>query len=550
MNANHYGTLYQSLLRAVERYPQRSAYAVPPDAQRAYHPDGWEISWQQTLDAVEEKKQIYKNAGYGIGHRVAILFAQRPEFFFHYYALNALGVGVVPVNPDYLRDEIHYVLEHSEASLIVGIASREQDLLAVERLLGGACHYIPFDDFPHSLPPPAREAIAGEPDAETEAALLYTSGTTGRPKGCILTNEYFHTFGECYLNLGGRLSMADGVERLFNPLPLHHANCLSISVPAMLMSGGCLIFPDRFHATTWWRDVVAARATVVQFQGVIPNILLKIPPCEEERQHQIRFALCAGVEPSQHGVFEQRFGFPVVEMWAMTETGRMISDNHEPRAIDTRAFGRSNQWVEAQVFDEQGNALPPDTPGELVIRHSAATPRKGFFSGYLKNAEATESAWQGGWFHTGDAVVMDEKGRLYFLDRKKNIIRRAGENIAAAEIEACLTAHEGVKQVAVLAAPDEVREEEVFACIVAREPAQRDNPEWQANLSQELFNWCNERMAYFKAPGWILFVDSLPLGTSAKVQKIHIFPPGVDPRTQPGAIDLRHLKKQKKALSK
>ena len=279
---------------------------------------------------------------------------------------------------------------------------------------------------------------------------------------------------------------------------------------------------------------------------MIPNILLKLPPCEEERQHTIRFALCAGVEPSQHEVFEKRFGVALVEMWAMTETGRMIADNHEPRAIHTRAFGRVNPWIEARAVDEHGNEVPAGEPGELVIRHSAETPRKGFFSGYLKNEEATETAWKGGWFHTGDAVMCDAEGKFYFMDRKKNIIRRAGENIAAAEIEACITAHEKVKQVAVLAAPDEVREEEVMACVVARNPEDIRDASQREVIAKSLFDWCYERMAYFKAPGWILFLDSLPMGTSAKVQKIHIFPPGTDPRQQPGVIDLRPLKKQQK----
>ncbi len=546
MDASHYGTLYQSLQKAAATYPGHSAYAVPPAAGRSYHPDGWEISYRATLAEVERLKAIYAQAGYGLGHRVAILFEQRPEFVFHYFALNALGVSVVPVNPDYRRDEIHYLVEHSESSLIVGVDSRTEDLDSVVWMLGGACSRVSFDRFPDKVPAPRTPARPGAPDYATEAALLYTSGTTGRPKGCILTNEYFHSFGACYLGLGGALTMHDGKERMYNPLPLHHANCLSISLPAMLMSGGCLIFPDRFHASTWWKDLVASRATVVQFQGVIPNILLKLPECPEETRHTVRFALCAGVEPSLHELFEQRFNLPVVEMWSMTEVGRLISDNHAPRAIHTRAFGRDNPWVEARIIDEQGNEQPADTPGELVIRHSADAPRKGFFSGYLKNDEATEEAWKGGWFHTGDAAVRDASGMLYFMDRKKNIIRRAGENIAAAEIEACLNAHAKVRQVAVLAAPDEVREEEVMACVVVRDAADIADDAKQQALAQSLFDWCYERMAYFKAPGWVLFVDSLPMGTSAKVQKIHIFPPGVDPRTQPGVIDLRAQKKQKK----
>ena len=133
------------------------------------------------------------------------------------------------------------------------------------------------------------------------------------------------------------------------------------------------------------------------------------------------------------------------------------------------------------------------------------------------------------------------------MDRKKNIIRRAGENIAAAEVEACITAHDRVKQVAVLAAPDEIREEEVMACVIVKSADDVADEAKRQALAQTLFDWCDQRMAYFKAPGWILFVDSLPTGTSAKVQKIHIFPPGTDPRKQPGAIDLRAQKKQKKS---
>lgn len=549
MDASHYGTLYDSLVRTAGKFGDRPAYVVPPMPGRAYHPDGWSITWRDTLARVEEKRRAYEQAGVGYGHRVAILFEQRPEFFYHYYALNALGAGIVPINPDYRADEIRYVVEHSEASLAVCVEHRLDEMKAVAAQIGNGLPVVSFERFPDALPAPRTPALEGNPGAETEAALLYTSGTTGRPKGCILTNEYFHTFGACYLTIGGRLAFREGQDRLYNPLPLHHANCLSISAPAMLINGGCLIFPDRFHASTWWKDLVATNATAVQFQGIIPNILLKLPECPEETQHQVRFALCAGVEPSQHEVFEKRFGFPVVEMWAMTETGRLISDNHEPRQIHTRSFGKPNQWVEAMAVDENDREVPADVPGELVIRHSAATPRKGFFSGYLKNEAATEEAWRNGWFHTGDAVVRDANGVFYFVDRRKNIIRRSGENIAAAEIEAAITSHEKVKQVAVLAAPDEVREEEVMACVIAKSPQDVADEASRQALAQELFDWCYERMAYFKAPGWVLFMDSLPTGTSAKVQKIHIFPEGTDPRKQPGAIDLRSQKKQKKTTS-
>jgi crotonobetaine/carnitine-CoA ligase len=191
------------------------------------------------------------------------------------------------------------------------------------------------------------------------------------------------------------------------------------------------------------------------------------------------------------------------------------------------------------VVDDHDGDVPRGTEGELVVRCAGPDPRRGFFSGYLKNPEATEAAWRGGWFHTGDVVRQMPDDMLVFVDRKKNIIRRAGENIAAAEIEAVLLAHEAVAQVAVLAVPDEVREEEVMACIVPLPGVTAD-----AALADRLVDWCLERLAYFKAPGWILFLDRLPTTGTQKVQKAQIFPRGDDPRRREGVIDRRQRKRR------
>lgn len=535
MDPLEYGTLYQTLNRTAARWGDRTAYGVPPMAGRSYYPQGIEYSWAETLAQAETYKSVYAHAGYGWGHRVAFLFNQRPQFLFHYYALNALGCSVVLLNPDYKRDEIRYVVEHSEACLAVVIESRLEDLQAVAADLGRRLPVVTLEDFPDQLPEvSARE---GTPDGTTEAALLYTSGTTGRPKGCVLTNEYFHTWGAWYASRSGVTTLREGTERMYNPLPLHHANCLGISVSGMLVTGGALFFPDRFHSRTWWQDLVNCRITIVHYQGVIPNVLLKLPPCPEERQHQVRFGFGAGIDASQHAACEERFGFPFVEFWAMSETGRFITDNIEPRLIHTRAIGRAVPGFEARVVDRNDADLAPGRPGELVVRHTAAFPRKGFFSGYLKDEKATEEAWRDGWFHTGDQVTRDDTGMFYFVDRTKNIIRRSGENIAAAEIEECLAVHPKVKQAAVLAVPDELREEEVMACIVPQgtEPG-------GADLARELFDWCHERLAYFKVPGWWLFRQDLPVTTSQRVHKIQIFPSGADPRRESGVIDFRGMK--------
>ena len=225
----------------------------------------------------------------------------------------------------------------------------------------------------------------------------------------------------------------------------------------------------------------------------------------------------------------------------MTETGRLFGDSFEPRQISIRAFGRAPKGeLEAKVVDETGVSVPAGETGELWVRCAGPNPRHGFFSGYLKDPAATEQAWQGGWFHTGDIVRQLPDGMLVFVDRKKNIIRRAGENIAAAEVEAALLAHPGVKQAAVIAVPDEIREEEVMACIVPM-PGLKANLE----LAKAIFNHCMETLAYYKAPGWILFRDSLPTTGTQKIQKTALFPPGSDPRQSPQIFDLRDVKKRK-----
>jgi acyl-coenzyme A synthetase/AMP-(fatty) acid ligase len=286
---------------------------------------------------------------------------------------------------------------------------------------------------------------------------------------------------------------------------------------------------------------VASRATIVHYLGVVPPLLLNQPVTPEERQHRVKFGVGAGVDPELHEAFEKRFGFPLLEAWGMTETGRVTLVNREPRMINTRAFGRPFGGLEARVVDEQDREVPRGAEGELLVRWGGPEgPRHGFFAGYLKDEQATEEAWRGGWFHTGDVVRQDADGMLYFVDRKKNIIRRSGENVAAAEVEAVLQAHDAVAQVAVLAVPDEVREEEVMACVVPMPGVAPD-----ALLAERLFEWCMERLAYFKAPGWMLFLPSLPTTGTQKIQKTQIFPRGADPRRQPGVLDLRERKKRR-----
>jgi len=533
-------TVFAAFSATAAAAPDQAFVAAPPAPGRAYHPDGIEISYGRARTELARLREIYAAAGYGHGHRVALLLENRPEFFFHYLALNALGCGIVPINPDYRHDEMLYQMEHSEADLAVSIATRVADLTAVARERAKPLPVVDVEALPAGLPRPGPAPRVGAPGLDTECSLLYTSGTTGRPKGCVLTNFYYLNAGAWYRDLGGRMAIEPGRDRFYNPLPLFHMNCQAVTATCAMLTANCLILPERFSPTRWWRDIVATRATIVHYLGVVPPLLLNQPETPEERAHRVKFGFGAGVEPELHERFEQRFGFPLVEVWGMTETGRIYADHREPRQIATRAFGRPVGGLEARVVDDGDRDVARGVAGELLVRWGGAEgPRHGFFAGYLKNPEATAEAWRGGWFHTGDVVRQAADGMLYFVDRKKNIIRRSGENIAAAEVEATLQAHDAVAQVAVLAVPDEIREEEVMACVVPMPGVTPDRA-----LADSLFEWCLTRLAYFKAPGWVLFVASLPTTGTQKVQKTQIFPRGEDPRRRPGACDLRERKKR------
>ena len=534
-------TVWNAFIATAREAPANAFFCAPPAPGRAYHPDGVEFTYGQTRERAEALRERYAAAGYGHGHRVAMLLENRPEFFFHYLALNALGCGIVPINPDYCHDEMLYQMDHSEADLAVVITGRVRDLEAVARERQKPLPVVDAEAPTAPLPRPGPPPRSVAPGLDTECSLLYTSGTTGRPKGCVLTNFYYLNAGAWYRDLGGLVAFRRGEDRILNPPPLFHMNAQGVTATGCILTANCLIMPERFSPTRWWQDVVTTRATVIHYLGVMPPLLMNQPPAPNDQAHRVRFGIGAGVEPQLHAPFEARFGFPLIEVWGMTETGRIYVDSVEPRQVTTRAFGRPFGGFEAKVVDDKDREVERGHEGELLVRWGGAEgPRHGFFAGYLKNPEATAEAWRGGWFHTGDVVRQGADDMLLFVDRKKNIIRRSGENIAAAEVEAVLQAHPDIAQVAVLAVPDEVREEEVMACVVPMAGVAGDRA-----LGERLFAWCAERLAYFKAPGWVLFVDSLPTTGTQKVQKTQIFPKGEDPRRRAGALDLRKRKKRR-----
>ncbi|MEM7405186.1 MAG: AMP-binding protein [Pseudomonadota bacterium] len=537
-------TVYDAFAATAARFPDRAFLHVLEETANVYGIGAGDLTYAEVLGQTQSLKAKLCAAGYGEGHRVALLVENRPAFFWFWLAFNALGISVIPVNPDLRAAELTYIFGHAEPVLAIAVESRVADLETACESAGINCHIIAEGvarggAVPSAVKSPAPSAV--EP-LRREAAMLYTSGTTGTPKGCVLSNLYFLNCGHWYSTTGGLCAIDERGERMLTPLPLFHMNAMACSTLAMIAVGGTLCVLDRFHPSTWWDSVRASGATCVHYLGVVPTMLMAAPESSADREHNVRFGFGAGVDRRLHAPFETRFGFPLVEAWAMTETGNgaVVAANHGARKIGRNCFGRPAPDIEVRLVTDDGREADDDEPGELLVRRAGPEPRYGFFSEYYKDPQATAAAWADGWFHTGDVVQRDADGDLVFVDRKKNVIRRSGENIAAVEVESVLNRHPEVSAVAVAAVPDPVRGDEVFACIVAAPGVVDDRQAFAGRL----VGWSLEQLAYYKAPGYVALVDALPLTSTQKIQRGQLKSLAADLVTAPDTVDVRHLKKR------
>jgi crotonobetaine/carnitine-CoA ligase len=247
-------TIGDAFARAAQAYGPRPFLAVPAGAHRAYHRHGVEIDFASAAHEVRRLTVIYRAAGYGHGHRVAMLLDNRPEHFLHKLALNALGVSAVPINPDYRANEIAYLLENAEVDFALVAGERSEQLDAGMRASSHAAPVTIFDEL-SGLRAPKRAARNDPVSAASEASVLYTSGTTGRPKGCMLSHGYELASGAWYATRGAQASFRPEGDRIYNPLPVYHCNSSVVSFYGALLNGSCQIQPDRFHPNRWWSEV-------------------------------------------------------------------------------------------------------------------------------------------------------------------------------------------------------------------------------------------------------------------------------------------------------
>jgi carnitine-CoA ligase len=453
-------------------------------------------------------------AGIGPGDRVAALLYNTLEFPLLWFGLAKRGAVLVPLNTALKGEILRYELADSAPSGLV-LDRRLWSVYELVRPSLGLKHEWLADPVATREPLPERtrafsELLGDHPTATAPAvrpsdpvSIMYTSGTTGPPKGALIPHEKQLTTPR-EIGLRSRL----GPESvLFTALPLFHCNAQEMTLLTALLNDLPAAFEERFHASTFWETAAAMGATHVSLLISMINVLYKQPEKRTDRSHRVRTALTAGATKQIWPEFERRFGLTIVELYGMTECGCTTLMN-PPHAIRVGSVGVPLGFVEADVVDDDDRPVPPNVRGELVVR-----PRAPFtmFSGYVGKPETTVEAWRNLWFHTGDFFTRDEDGYYYFVDRKKDVIRRRGENLAPYDVESVLNRHPAVFESVVVGVPSPVGEEDVKA-FVQLKPGARATPE-------EIFAYCADHLPFFMVPQRLEFVDEIPKTANQKSQR-------------------------------
>jgi crotonobetaine/carnitine-CoA ligase len=485
-----------------------------PEKTYLYYQDQ-EISYGVFLDNIYRTANWFKRLGLEKGDRVCLILPNCPEFLYMWLGLSLIGGVAVPVNVAYKQQEAAFILRHSECCILAGTS---ETLRTVEELVPSLHHLqsvvhigkgpaatagvLEFSSFMDEEP---RPDPTSEPSAKDVACIMYTSGTTGPPKGVMVTHFAYVSCGQGFT----RWVELTEHDRLFTCLPLYHANAQYYSTMGSLAAGAGLILVDRFSATRFWNQIRRYGATVFNYIGAMLVILMKQPESPDDRRNPVRVAYgTPALDNDFQDRFERRFDLKLITGYALTEcVFGTIQPLRGLRKVKSIGLPRSHPDFEnlMKVVDDQGRALPPGETGEIVIKNPAVTP------GYFRNPEATEKTLQDGWLHTGDNAYRDEDGYFFFVDRKKDVIRRRGENISSLEIEATLNEHPCILESAVVGVPSELSDEEVKAYVVPVSGMQV-NPE-------DIFAWCEQRLARFKVPRYLEIRDSLPKTPTHRVAK-------------------------------
>jgi crotonobetaine/carnitine-CoA ligase len=488
-------TLPDVLRAGVERSPDRPLL-IYDDLQGRVETYSWKEVYERSLGLATR----LAGAGIGPGDRIHLHLPNRPEFLFHWFAAALRGAVMVPTNVASSTAELEYILRHVDAGLSVTDAER---LTAVRLARAHADLADVTWECDESAAPGARQAVVVS-DPLDDLAVMYTSGTTSRPKGVRVTHANYIFAGES-VAAGLGLTPAD---RFLIVLPLFHANAQYYSVMSTLITGGTIILAGRFSASGYIDTAVRHEATVASLFAAPIRMILAKPRRPGWRSHRLRVvAFAQNLTPPERAAWEHDIGAPLLQLYGMTETiGPPLMN---PLWGDRRhnALGRVVLGYHCRITDRDGIAVAPGQAGELRV---GGIPGISLMAGYLNDKPATDAVMLDGWLRTGDMVREDADGLISFVTRAKDMIKRAGENIAAGEIEDVLMGHPDVIDAAVIGVPDRIRDETIVAFVVTADG------ELDAHA---LRNWCAERLARFRVPEFFAARTALPRTSVGKIQK-------------------------------
>lgn len=484
--------------------------------------DGEEWSFTEVRRRVIAKAVGLQRLGVARGHRVAVWLPNGRDAILAFYAINYLGAVFVPFNTAYRGKLLEHVVHNSDARLIIVHPELVGRLSEIDRGQLEAAVITTAAEAPDlGLRVTRFDALDGDEadlapldrpiDPWDLQSIIYTSGTTGPSKGVL--SSYLHM----YSNAGPESwPMVTGDDRYLTVAPIFHIGGMGPPF-VMLARGGSVAIMENYTTDAFWGVVARTKSTVIFLLGVMATFLMKQPPSPADRAHSVRMAFMVPLTDDAPA-FKERFGIDIYTIFNMTEISSPIVSG--PNPVQRGTCGKPRPGVEVRLVDDHDCEVPVGTVGEMIVR----TDRPwGMNSGYNKNPEATAEAWRNGWFHTGDAFRMDEDGYFYFVDRKKDAIRRRGENISSFEVEAEVCAHPHVREAAAIGVPSEFSEDEVMV-VVAPTPGARIDV-------VELAEFLRARMPYFMVPRYIRVLPELPKTPSAKVMKAELRREGVTPDT-------------------